>query len=76
MKPEFPQRTGSYSEFFALPRPAHRMLLILLYLLHFANKERTLAVLPPYLNHSRLDLASQVFGWVTGNEDPGMHYQA
>lgn len=66
-KPEFLQRTGSYSGSFVLhtppPASSHHMLFILLYLLHFTNKERkALAVLHPYLNHSHLDLASQVFG--------------
>lgn len=58
------------------PASSHHMLFILLYLLHFANKERTLVVLHPYLNHSHLDLASQVFGWVTGDQGPGKHYKA
>lgn len=59
------------------PASSHHMLFILLYLLHFTNKERkALAVLHPYLNHSHLDLASQVFGWVTGDQGPGKHYKA
>lgn len=50
------------------PASSHHMLFILLYLLHFANKERRLAVLHPYLNQSSRPGSPGV--WV-GDRRPG-----